>query len=191
MSSRLQSVTAGDGRRMRFEVQVMPHLDAAYRFARWLSRSSPDAEDIVQEAVLRAYRGFDALRGSDVKAWLLTIVRNCHASAHRQERRRAAVPLPEDTEAEAAEALAANTPDPETLTMWRDEERTFERLLAGLSQEHREVLGLRELEEMSYREIAEVTGLPIGTVMSRLARARSALKQLWRSETEGARSGVS
>ena len=69
---------------MRFEAQVMPHLDAAYRFARWLVRSSADADDIVQESILRAYRGFDALRGTDAKSWLLTIVRNCHVTAHRQ-----------------------------------------------------------------------------------------------------------
>jgi RNA polymerase sigma-70 factor (ECF subfamily) len=77
-----------DERRGRFEGQVLPHLDAAYRFARWLTRSPQDAEDIVQEAILRAYRGFDALRGANAKAWLLTIVRNCHATALKQQQRR-------------------------------------------------------------------------------------------------------
>ena len=81
-----------DEKRARFEAQVLPHLDAAYRFARWLSGVPADADDVVQEAILRAFRGFDALRGSDVKAWLLTIVRNCHATALKQRQRRAFVP---------------------------------------------------------------------------------------------------
>lgn len=170
---------------MRFEAQVMPHLDAAYRFARWLARSPADADDIVQESVLRAFRGFDALRGGDVRAWLLTIVRNCHATAHRQERRRAAIPLPEEGDIEHGDAMRATTPDPQRASIERDEERAFERLMGQLSPEHREVLSLRELEEMSYRDIASVTSLPIGTVMSRLARARGALKELWLREAQG------
>ena len=170
---------------MRFEAQVMPHLDAAYRFARWLVRSSADAEDIVQESILRAYRGFDALRGTDAKSWLLTIVRNCHATAHRQQQRRAAVPLPEESDTEHGYAMTATTPDPQRASIERDEERAFEQLLSQLSPEHREVLALRELEEMSYRDIATLTRLPIGTVMSRLARARAALKELWLTQTQG------
>ena len=175
---------------MRFEAQVMPHLDAAYRFARWLARSPADADDIVQDAVLRAYRGLEGLRGADAKAWLLTIVRNCHATAHRQEKRRGTVPLPEESDVEDGHAMVANDPDPESVSILKDEERNFERLMTGLSEEHREVLSLRELEEMSYREIAEVTQLPIGTVMSRLARARGALKELWLKDAEGELSGV-
>src|SRR5246127_5906381 len=81
------AVRSMDDRRRRFETQVLPHLDTAYRFARWLARSPDDADDVVQEAILRAYRGFDALRGSDVKAWLLTIVRNCHLTTLTQQRR--------------------------------------------------------------------------------------------------------
>jgi RNA polymerase sigma factor (sigma-70 family) len=175
---------------MRFEAQVMPHLDAAYRFARWLTHSAADADDIVQDAILRAYRGFEGLRGTDVRSWLFTIVRNCHASAYQQQKRRAAVPLPEESDAQDGHVMVTAEPDPETASILQDEERTFERLLAGLSQEHREVLALREIEEMSYRDIAALTGLPVGTVMSRLARARSALKQLWLAQTEGALSGV-
>jgi len=164
----------------------MPHLDAAYRFARWLSRSSTDAEDVVQEAFLRAFRAFDTLRGTDVKAWLLAIVRNCHATALRQQQRRAAVPLPaEDEESFGADAIAA-PPDPQSDALAADEKRTLDRLIAALPEEHREVLLLRELEELSYREIAAVTGIPIGTVMSRLARARAALKVSWQQvEGEG------
>jgi RNA polymerase sigma factor (sigma-70 family) len=168
-----------DDKRARFEVQVMPHLDAAYRFARWLARSPGDADDAVQEALLRAFRSFDALRGSDAKAWLLTIVRNCSATAFRDEQRRAFVPLPEDDAQSDGTVLLATTPDPESAAMRRDEARTLDRLMASLSAEHREVLVLREIEDMDYREIASVTSLPIGTVMSRLARARAALKASW------------
>jgi RNA polymerase sigma factor (sigma-70 family) len=174
-----------DDKRGRFEAQVLPHLDAAHRFARWLSRSPGEADDIVQEAFLRAWRGFDALRGGDVKAWLLTIVRNCHATAHRQQQRLAAVPLPEADELQLDSATASSAPDPESASIGRDQERTLARLISALSREHREVLLLREMEEMSYREIAAVTQLPIGTVMSRLARAREALKLQWQQECAG------
>src|ERR1700761_5450821 len=97
-----------DDRRRRFEGQVLPHLDAAYRFARWLTHSPEDAEDVVQEAMLRAYRGFDTLRGSDVKAWLLTIVRNCNSTAHQQQQRRALVPLPEEYDPKDGHAMVAS-----------------------------------------------------------------------------------
>jgi RNA polymerase sigma-70 factor, ECF subfamily len=175
-----------DDTRRRFEAQVMPHLDAALRFARWLARSPGDAEDIVQEAFLRALRGFDALRGSNVKAWLLAIVRNCHATALRQQQRRGYVPLPQEEEAAhfGADTIAA-TADPESAAIERDAQRTLERLIAALPEEHREVLLLREMEDMSYREIAAVTQVPIGTVMSRLARARAALNVRWLREAQG------
>ena len=163
----------------------MPHLDAAYRFARWLARSPDDADDLVQEAILRAYRGFDALRGSDVKAWLLTIVGNCHLTALEQQQRRALVPLPEEHDAQDGHALIATTPDPESASIRRDEERTLERLIADLPDDYREVLILREIEDMDYREIAAVTNVPLGTVMSRLARARAALKKHWLRQVEG------
>src|SRR6202051_582796 len=87
-----------DEKRARFEAAVLPHLDAADRFARWLSHGPGDADDVVQEATLRAFRGFDTLRGSDVKAWLLAIVRNCHSTALKQQQRRAFVPLPEEND---------------------------------------------------------------------------------------------
>jgi RNA polymerase sigma factor (sigma-70 family) len=174
-----------DEKRARFEAQVLPHLDAAYRFARWLTCAPGDADDIVQEAVLRAFRGFDTLRGSDVKAWLLAIVRNCHSTALKQRQRRALVPLPEENDAQDGYAMTATTPDPESASIRRDEQRTLERLIAALPEEHRTVLMLREIEEMDYRQIALVTNVPIGTVMSRLARSRAALKARWLQEVEG------
>ena len=175
-----------DDKRRRFEAQVLPHLDAAYTFARWLSASPADADDVVQEAVLRAFRGFEALRGTDVKAWLMTIVRNCHYTALKQRQRRATVPLPDEDEPQhEALALVADTPDPEFMAIRSDEARNLERLLMALPVEFREVLILREIEDLSYRDIATVTSVPMGTVMSRLARARAALKVQWLQKVEG------
>src|ERR1700704_5111487 len=121
-----------DDQRGRFEAEVLPHLNAAYRFARWLAHSPGDADDLVQEALLRAFRGFDALRGSDVKSWLLTIVRNCHFTAASQQQRRALVPLPEEYDAQDGHVLVAATPDPQEDAIRRDEARTLERLLSSL-----------------------------------------------------------
>jgi len=174
-----------DEKRARFEAQVLPHLDAAYRFARWLSNAPGDADDVVQEAVLRAFRGFDGLRGSDVKSWLLAIVKNCHSSAFKQRQRQICVPLPEEDDAQHAHAMTATTPDPEAASILRDEQRTLDRLMSALPEEHRTVLMLREIEEMDYRQIALVTNVPIGTVMSRLARSRAALKARWLQEAAG------
>jgi RNA polymerase sigma factor (sigma-70 family) len=174
-----------DGKRGRFEAQVLPHLDAAYRFARWLSRSPGDADDIVQDAVLRAFRAFEALRGSDAKAWLLTIVRNCHATARKQSARRGFVPLPEEHDPQDGHAMIATTPDPEQASIRHDEQRTLAGLMSALPEEHREILVLREIEELDYRQIAAVTNVPIGTVMSRLARARAGLKARWLEQQEG------
>ena len=164
----------------------MPHLDAAYRFARWLSSPTTDAEDLVQEAFLRAFRAFETLRNEDAKAWLLAIVRNCHATALRQRQGRTFVPLPEEEEGRASADVLALSVDPDGAPGGRDDQLTLEQLIAGLAPEHREVLLLREVEDMSYREIADVAQVPIGTVMSRLARARAALKVQWREQTRGA-----
>jgi RNA polymerase sigma factor (sigma-70 family) len=174
-----------DDRRVRFDAEVMPHLDAAYRFARWLVRSPADADDVVQEAVLRAFRGFDALRGTDVKSWLFAIVRNCHLTALAKRERRPLVPLPDEHEPWDGPAMVSTAPGPEAETMRRDDERTLDRLLAMLPEEQREVLVLREIEDLDYREIASVTSVPIGTVMSRLARARAALRDRWQKEFQG------
>jgi RNA polymerase sigma-70 factor (ECF subfamily) len=174
-----------DEKRVRFEAQVLPHLDSAYRFARWLTQAPGDAEDVAQEAILRAFRAFDTLRGSDVKAWLMTIVRNCHSTALKQRQRRAFVPLPEENDAQDGQAMTAATPGPEDESIRRDEQRTLERLIAALPEEQRTVLMLREIEEMDYRQIAQITDVPIGTVMSRLARSRAALKARWLQEAVG------
>ena len=165
-----------DNRRQRFEAQALPHLDAAYNLARWLARSPGDADDIVQEAMLRAWRAFDGVRGGDIKPWLLTIVRNCWRTVGADTRRRAHSPLPQgDNVLVSAEA------DPETSAAAASERRKLNEAVALLPDEFRETLILREIEDMSYREIAELTGVPIGTVMSRLARARALLRERWLS----------
>ena len=173
-----------DEKRLRFEAQVLPHMDAAYRFARWLSRSPADADDVVQEAILRAFRAFGALRSADAKAWLLTIVKNCHASALRQQQRRALVPLPDEADARDGHAVIASAEDPEGESIRLDDERSLSTLLSTLPEDYREILVLREIEELSYREIATVMNMPMGTVMSRLARARAALRTQWLQQME-------
>jgi len=174
-----RSLHSVDDRRQRFEAQALPHLDAAYNLARWLSRSPADADDIVQDAMLRAFRAFDGFRGGDIKAWLLTIVRNCSRTAGSDIRRRGHTPLPEDDR----NALVAPEASPEAFAAQASESRRLEVAMALLPQEFRDVLILREIEDLSYREIAAVTGAPIGTVMSRLARGRALLKQIWLAET--------
>jgi RNA polymerase sigma-70 factor (ECF subfamily) len=159
-------------KRSRFEALAMPHLDAAYNLARWLTRGGAEADDIVQEAMLRAFRSFDGFRGEAVRPWLLAIVRNCHRSALEQKKRHAAAPLDGDDGAQ----IAADDPTPEASAMERGAANELDRAIATLPEEFREVVILRELEEMSYRDIAAVTGTPIGTVMSRLARGRALLK---------------
>jgi RNA polymerase sigma factor (sigma-70 family) len=160
-----------DEQRRRFEQLVLPHLGAAYNLARWLA--AQDAEDVAQDAMLRAFRAFDGFRGGDAKAWLLTIVRNCHYTA--VGRRRKTVPLPEEGEND----IASDAPDPERSTIDADRARKLNQAIASLPDEFRETLVLREMEDMSYRDIAQVVGAPIGTVMSRLARARALLRQTW------------
>jgi RNA polymerase sigma-70 factor (ECF subfamily) len=162
-----------DDRRRRFEAEAVPHLDAAYSLARWLSRSPSDAEDIVQDAMLRAFRAYDGFQGGDAKPWLLAIVRNCWRDSAADRRRRAQVPIPE----EESQPLIAPDPDPERRAQSASEQRRLDGAIAALPEEFREALVLREIEDLSYREIAEITGTPIGTVMSRLARARALLRE--------------
>ncbi|HEY5300265.1 MAG TPA: sigma-70 family RNA polymerase sigma factor [Acetobacteraceae bacterium] len=177
-----------DGRR-RFELLALPHLDAAYDLARWLTGNTADASDVAQEAFLRAFRYFDAYNGGDMRVWLLTIVRNTFSTWVRANRSARLVFSPDSpADDDAAEPIWAASPrDPEAALIASIDAATLNRLMARLPAEHREVLVLRELEDLSYREIATVTGVPVGTVMSRLARARLALRRLWlASETESA-----
>jgi RNA polymerase sigma factor (sigma-70 family) len=153
----------------RFELLVMPHMATAYNLARWLTRNDHDAEDVVQEAYLRAYRFFDGFHGGDSRAWLLAIVRNtCYTWL--QQNRRPSVPLEETlSEPESSE------PSPEALMLEKIDRQSLHSALEELPPEFREAIVLRELEGLSYKEIGAVTGVPLGTVMSRLARARGRL----------------
>ncbi len=161
----------GEERLALFEAAVLPHLDAAYRLARWLTRSAPDAEDLVQECMLRAFTYFDSFRGADGRAWLLAIVRNSFYTSLRRGRSRTDVPFKEELHAEES------PPDPETLLMRRVAAEELGRAIEELPAAFREVLVLREVEGLSYKEIAGVAAIPIGTVMSRLARARDLVKR--------------
>jgi RNA polymerase sigma-70 factor, ECF subfamily len=157
-----------------FEQAVLPHLDAAYNLARWLTRNKQDAEDVVQEAFLRAFRFFPGFRGGDARAWLMKIVRNtCYTWLH--------VNRPLQDAAEFDENLFppdSRAPNPEEVVLQSDSTIQVRKALEKLPLNFREVLILRELEGMSYSEIADITGMPAGTVMSSLSRARGRLRQV-------------
>ena len=152
-----------------FEQAVAPHIDAAYNLARWLTRNDDDASDVAQESLLRALRFFDGFRGGAFRPWLLTIVRNTYLTWIQKNQPQALTPLEDDTESRGA--------NPEELLLERVDGERLRRALDDLPREYREVIVLRELEELSYKEIAEIAGIPIGTVMSRLARARRRLQE--------------
>jgi RNA polymerase sigma-70 factor, ECF subfamily len=160
-----------------FDTVALPHLDAAYNLAHWLMRDRVEAEDVVQDAFVRALRYFSSFQGGDPRAWLLSIVRN--AAYSRLAARRATVPLDdEDGEAPLAEVLRDPRDDPETALARRQDRERLDTLLDALPVELRECVVLCDLEEMSYKEIAQVVGIPVGTVMSRLWRARQTLTKL-------------
>ncbi len=164
----------------RFEAMALAHLDAAHNLARWLVRSPADAEDIVQEAVLRAWKFRAGHRGGAGRAWFLAIVRNAAWTWLEANRPANVVLIPAHGEEDGRSpiaTLAAAGDDPEVALSRQDDRRLLDRLIAELPAEFRECLVLRELEELSYKEIAAVTGVPIGTVMSRLSRARRLLSQ--------------
>jgi RNA polymerase sigma-70 factor (ECF subfamily) len=166
----------------RFEAEISPHLGSAYNLARWLTRNHEDAEDVVQEAFLRAFSSFESFRGTDARPWLLAIVRN--TSMTLLSRKGATSPNAEfDT---AAKTASAPDPDPETRMLESCSQEQLREALAQLPPEFREAIVLRELEELSYKEIATVTGVPIGTVMSRISRARDGLRALLTGRRKGA-----
>jgi RNA polymerase sigma factor (sigma-70 family) len=157
----------------RFEQCIMPHMDAAYNLARWLAGNDPDAQDVVQEASLRAFKFFGGFRGGDSRSWLLRIVRNSFYDWLRQQRR-AELTTPFDEQVHEA---AAVSPAPDAALLEKADKKLVHQTLEALPVEYREALVMRELEGLSYKAIAEVAELPIGTVMSRLARAREQLRQ--------------
>ncbi len=163
----------------------MPHLDAAYALARWLTRNDADAADVVQEAMLRAFRYFDSYREGDAKSWVLRIVRRSAYSWLERNRPAEIVPLDDEEEPGQAGFAPASGGSTETLLQSRSDLRRLDRLIEALPAPLREAIVLRELQELDYRQIAEVTGVPIGTVMSRLHRARSALRRAWDGKEGG------
>ena len=155
-----------------FEEEMLPHLDAAYNLARWLMRNEQDAEDVVQESFLRAFRFFDSFRGGNARAWLLRIVRNTSYTWLDQGRKMQGTEF--DDELFGPDT---NTVDPEEALLRSDRGRLLRQALEKLAMDYREVLILREIEGMSYKEISDVIGAPVGTVMSRLSRARDGLRR--------------
>ena len=158
---------------------MLPHLDAAYNLARWLTRDAAAAEDVVQEAMLRALTYFASFKGGNPRAWVLHIVRNAAYASAGLDRGVQLVPIGEPGEAGtiAGEDIASPADDPEASLIRSRGERQVREMIAALPVDLREPLVLRELEELSYKEIAEITRVPIGTVMSRLFRARRMLAQ--------------
>ena len=165
---------SGAASRERFEQAVLPHLDAAHNLARWLTRNDQDAQDVTQEAFLRAFRFFDGYQGGNMRAWLLTIVRNtCYTWLHQNR--------PPDFNVEFDEEIhsseSSGGADPELQVLASADKETVHRALAELPGIFREVLVLREIEELSYKEISNVTGVPMGTVTSGLSRTRQRLRE--------------
>jgi RNA polymerase sigma-70 factor, ECF subfamily len=157
---------------LNFDQAVLPHLDAAYNLARWLTRNTQEAEDAVQEACLRAFRFFPGFRGGDARAWLMKIVRNtCYTLSHSNRKFQDATEFDENLF-----SLDSCVPNPEQAALQNDRDNRVRKALEKLPVNFREILILREFEGMSYREIAYITGMPAGTVMSTLSRARDRLR---------------
>jgi RNA polymerase sigma-70 factor (ECF subfamily) len=172
---------ADQERMRRFRDAALPHLDDLYTLARYLMRNATDAEDAVQECYLRALRHFDSYRGPAMKPWLLAILRNvCKAEFARRGKDEVPTDFAQD------ESVAEDMPmwqepqaSPEKLILRQQDSATIRRLVADLPEPFRETIVLREVNDLSYQEIAEVAGVPVGTVMSRLARARAMLRSAW------------
>jgi RNA polymerase sigma factor (sigma-70 family) len=169
----------GQNKLASFETAVLPHLDAAFNLARWLTRNDADAQDVVQEAYLRAFKFFGGFHGENGRAWLLGIVRNTsYTWMQRNRSTELNVPLDDEQPEPQGDDLS-----PEELLLQKADAEMLRQAMEELPLEFREVLVLRELEEMSYKQIALVADLPLGTVMSRLARARKRLQQILGSQT--------
>jgi RNA polymerase sigma-70 factor (ECF subfamily) len=153
-----------------FELTLWPHMRAAYNLARWLVRNDQDAEDVVQESFLKAYKNQETFRGAEAKTWILSIVRNTAMDFLRRYKARAAVPL-----SDHSHDLEDHSPGPESALLEQSRREQVRAAIARLADEFREVIVLREIEGLSYKEIAYVLSVPMGTVMSRLSRGRNLL----------------
>lgn len=169
------SAPSDPSRLARFETAILPHLDAAYNLARWLAGNEQDARDIVQDACLRAFRAFDNFYGTEGRPWLLTIVRNtCHSWIRKNRPPALAAPFEEEIHHDVTPDPTNR--DPAACLSQIEDARQLQQAIEALPAEFREVLLLRHQEELSYKQIAAITNLPTGTVMSRLARARTRLR---------------
>lgn len=153
-----------------FELAMWPHMRAAYNLARWLVRNDHDAEDIVQESFLKAYKAQESFRGADSRVWMLAIVRNTAMDFLRGYKARTTVTL-----GDQGQEAADHAPDPEGALLEQSRREQVRQAISHLAADFREVIVLREIEGLSYKEIASVLNIPMGTVMSRLARARNLL----------------
>jgi RNA polymerase sigma-70 factor (ECF subfamily) len=183
--------SGGDhGKAQRFRAAALPFLDDVYTLALYLLRHPADAEDAAQECYLRAFRHFETFRGGPIKPWLLAILRNVCRAEHARRGALAALQTQGLDDAEqCAQGLwseAQASPEAETLRQLDGE--AVQRLIAQLPEQFRETIVLREINDLSYREIADVVGVPVGTVMSRLARARALLRTAWLAEEKGSES---
>jgi RNA polymerase sigma factor (sigma-70 family) len=184
VQSRLPST---DDALARFKQTIVPHLDAAYKLARLLSKDADAAQDIVQEALLRAYRGFAGYRGENARAWISRIVRNCYYNWLMSRRRKSRLEVDSHDFGYTEELILSVSSDectPEVMLVRNAETQAVRSVLNAMSPPLREILMLREFDELSYRQISEIRALPIGTVMSRLARARKAFADAWQRETK-------
>jgi RNA polymerase sigma-70 factor (ECF subfamily) len=165
-----------DETRRRFEVLALPHLNAAYNLARWLTHNDHDAQDVVQEAFERAMRYIGTFRGDNARAWLLQTVRNT-CFTWMKENRPAERMFLDDADDDAHELAAPASDEPPALAMRKADRQQINQAMANLPVAYREVLVLRELEELAYNDIARIADIPVGTVMSRLARARGLMRE--------------
>ena len=170
----------------RFQTMMLPHLNPAFNLARWLARSNQDAEDIVQEAYLRAFKFFDSFHGEDGRAWLLGIVRNTFYTWYQQNKTQSLSTQFEEElhsiqiDVDAAMQYADNNPEAQLIQ--KDSLQQMYQAMKALPVEYREVMVMRELEELSYKQIAGIIGIPMGTVMSRLGRGRKLLAEILASK---------
>jgi RNA polymerase sigma-70 factor (ECF subfamily) len=168
-----------DETKRRFEQVALPHLDAAYNLARWLTRNDHDAQDVVQEACLRALRYFETFRGEQARPWLLQIVRHTCYSWLQQNRAGEPISLDDELSREPEPAAPA-ADEPLAIVLRKADRAQINRAIAALPVPYREVLVLRELEDLAYKDIARIAEIPVGTVMSRLSRARALMQQALR-----------
>jgi RNA polymerase sigma-70 factor, ECF subfamily len=172
-------------RARRFRDTALPHLDDVYTLARYLLHDAADAEDAVQECYLRALRHFDTFRGPTIKPWLFAILRNvCRGEFARRSRAALTMDGEEGEDGDAVPLWQEAPISPESEMLRQRDAKTVRRLVAALPEPFREAIVLREINDLSYREIADVVGVPVGTVMSRLARARAMLREAWIAEEE-------